>query len=59
MITNELPGRNECWVCDRKVYSIIFWNEMVGLVELRKFSQNDKEWFINRIDEFNPDPADL
>jgi len=59
IITDELPGRNECWVCDRKVYSVIFWNELVGLIELKKFSKSDKAWFIKEIGKFNPDPAEL
>ena len=59
MITDELPGRNECWGCDRKVYSIIFWNELVGLVQLSKFSKSDTKWFIQKVQEFNPDPKEL
>jgi len=56
MITKDIPGHNECWVCDRHVYSLIFWNELIGIIELRKFSKEDKDFFMTRIHEINPDP---
>ena len=41
VITKENIGQNECWVCDRKIYSLIFWNELIGNIELRKFTFED------------------
>ena len=56
MITEELPGQNECWVCNRNVYSLIFWNELIGILELKKFSHEDRDFFLTRIQNLNPDP---
>ena len=33
MISNEtygVPGDFECWICDKQIYTLIFWNEMIG-----------------------------
>jgi hypothetical protein len=30
IITAQQPGQEPCWVCDRQIYSLIFWNENIG-----------------------------
>jgi len=59
VITADLPGYNECWVCDRTIYSLIFWNQLIGTVELRKFTKADEDFFISKIKEASADGARL
>lgn len=28
--TEKVNGENDCWICDRQIYSLIFWNELIG-----------------------------
>ena len=54
-----MPGHNECWVCDRTIYSLIFWNQLIGTVELKKFTKGDEDFFISKIREVNPEGVKL
>lgn len=47
--TSKVLHNNNCWVCDKKIYSMIFWNQLVGAVELRKFTKADADWFVAKI----------
>lgn len=57
--TSKVSNNNNCWVCDKKVYSMIFWNQLVGAVELRKFTVADSDWFVAKIQKLNPDLKDI
>lgn len=56
--TKPFKGRNDCWVCDHHIYSLIFWNELVGLVELRKYSAADAKYIVSRVKEMNNEKDD-
>ena len=47
MVTGETKRDNECWVCDRQVYTLIFWNELIGAAEMSNFSMEDKNYIID------------
>mmetsp|Transcript_33921 Transcript_33921/g.52236 ORF Transcript_33921/g.52236 Transcript_33921/m.52236 type:complete len:183 (+) Transcript_33921:179-727(+) len=59
MLTHQRKGHNECWVCDRQVYSLIFWNELIGAAQMAQFSPADRNFIISHIKGFNKDQADL
>ena len=55
MITNEtygVQGDFECWVCDKQIYTLIFWNEMIGFHQNKNFSQKDINFVRNKISDF-------
>ena len=52
MVTGETKRDNECWVCDRQVYTLIFWNELIGAAEMSNFSMEDKNYIIDYIKKF-------
>lgn len=31
----------ECYMCDKEVYSIVFWNELIGAMEMTKYTNKD------------------
>ena len=43
----------ECFVCDKDVYSIVFWNEAVGAIEAEKFTSLDKDFFMDNLKRIN------
>lgn len=53
MITRSQPGENACWVCDRQVYSLIFWNEIIGAAQAVSISIKDRNYIIKKIREFS------
>jgi hypothetical protein len=34
MITARVPKQTECYICDKQIYSIIFWNTKIGAIEI-------------------------
>ena len=47
-------AHEDCWICDREVYTLIFWSPIIGRLEMRKVSAADQTFIIKNIDEFNP-----
>ena len=43
----------ECFVCDKDVYSLVFWNEAVGAIEAKKFGEGDKDFFLDSLKSIN------
>ena len=33
----------ECWICDQHIYSIVFWNEYIGSVNISNYNQEELE----------------
>lgn len=44
---------NPCWVCDRHIYSIILWNEMIGAAQMARFESKDKKFIIQQVKQIN------
>ena len=42
-----------CWVCDRQIFSLIFWNEYIGYSQAAAVSIKDRNFLINKIKEWN------
>ena len=59
MITDAKKGHNECWVCDRKIYSIIFWNKEIGLMAEAEVPLEDQKFLVQNIERINPREDDL
>jgi len=63
MIDNDAQ---DCWICDRAVYSLIFWNEEIGQFLLSKVDQisnnkADQQYLVTKIEELKsetPGPVD-
>lgn len=53
VFSEPFKGRNDCWVSDHHIYSLIFWNELIGLVELRKYTAADTRHIVTRIKQIN------
>jgi len=47
-------AHEDCWICDREVYTLIFWSPVIGRFEMKKVSEADQTFIIKNIDEFNP-----
>lgn len=45
----------ECFVCDKDVYSVVFWNELIGAVEISKYTKKDQAVFLEKLHEINGD----
>lgn len=60
-ITKQPVGEKECWICDKQVYSLIFWNELIGSARAAAFSAEDREFVIQKLEHINrfspPPPA--
>lgn len=56
MITDETEkpsfNQSDCWVCDRDIYTLIFWNETIGEALIEQVSYDDKAFIKDRIQEF-------
>ena len=48
----------DCWVCDRVVYSLIFWNEEIGQFLVSKVDQADQEYLVTKIEEFKSEASE-
>lgn len=61
IITKQPVGEKECWICDKQVYSLIFWNELIGAVQAKMTPTEDRDWVIQKIQDINrfvpPPPA--
>jgi len=55
MIDND---EEDCWVCDRVVYSLIFWNEEIGQFLVSKVDQADQEYLVTKIEEFKSEASE-
>lgn len=47
-------SHEDCWICDREVYTLIFWSPVIGRFEMKKVSEADQTFIIKNIDGFNP-----
>lgn len=52
MITAQPKGHNDCWVCDRHIYSLIFWNKRIGAIGVQQVPREDQEYILGKIREF-------
>jgi hypothetical protein len=43
-----------CWICDREIYSLLFWNEEIGT--LKEVEIENEQEIINYIKEITPKP---
>ena len=57
VITEQPPGENDCWICDRQVYSLIFWNVLLGKAVQMQVPEDDKDYILDQIREFDKAPA--
>lgn len=37
---------NDCWHCDKHIYSVIFWNELIGNIQMAKYRPEDKQFIV-------------
>lgn len=45
-------SQNDCWVCDQHIYSLIFWNELIGKQEELPFDVSDQLEKLNDFSKF-------
>ena len=50
MFTERVQGKNDCWVCDHQVYSMLFWNELVGKADEYLFDATDRKYILKNLD---------
>lgn len=53
VITKQPVAENECWICDKQVYSLIFWNELIGSAQSATFSHEDREFVVKKLADIN------
>lgn len=46
-------NQGDCWICDREIYSIIFWNRIIGTMQIRKISAADQQYLIEEVNDIN------
>ena len=47
LMTDNNKGDHDCWICDKQIYSLIFWNELIGYWEMDALERED-DGFITR-----------
>ena len=55
MITKQPTNTNLCWICDKQIYSLVFWNEYVGQYQAGEFSRDDRNFIAKNIERINKD----
>ena len=46
-------GQSDCWICDRQIYSMVFWNEKIGDIEMLKYKDDDLQFIIQHLQRIN------
>ena len=53
VFTERKIGENDCYICDRQIYSIVFWSEPIGSIHLKMFEKDDVQFLIDHVKKIN------